>query len=145
MGDISKDISSAFSSEKIKAFINIKYTASCLNNREVEFFKPFGVSPQQYNILRILRGAKKPVKVQVVKDRLVDKSPNITRLMDKLLEKKLIQRHRCKSDRRVVFVEISILGLSLLEDVDKKGKDKYLVNLSNEEAVILSDLLDKIR
>ncbi len=145
MGDISKDISSTFSSEKIKAFINIKYTASWLNNKEVEFFKPFGVSPQQYNILRILRGAKKQVQVQVVKDRLVDKSPNITRLMDKLLEKKLIQRNRCKNDRRVVFVEISLLGLSLLENIDKKDKDKYLANLSDEEAVILSDLLDKIR
>jgi DNA-binding MarR family transcriptional regulator len=145
MGGISKDMSSTFGSEKIKAFLNIKYTASWLHNKEVIFLKPFGVSPQQYNILRILRGAKKAVKVQLVKERMIDKSPNITRLMDKLLEKKLIERYRCKDDRRVVFVNITQLGLLLLTKIDKKGKIQYLEGLTTEEAIILSDLLDKIR
>ncbi len=145
MGDISKDISSAFFSDKVKALINIKYTANWINNKEIYFFKPFGVSPQQYNILRILRGAKKPVKVQLVKERMVDKSPNITRLLDKLLAKKLINRHRCDIDRRVVFVSITEIGISLLIQIENQGEMKFLDNLSNEEAILLSDLLDKIR
>ena len=145
MGDISKDIISTFESEKNKAFINIKYTANWLHNKEVAFFRPFGVSPQQYNILNILKETKKDVKVQVIKNAMIDKSPNITRLLDKLLSKKLIERYRCKIDRRVVFVCISILGLSLLDEIDKKGETKYLNNLSEQEAIILNDLLDRIR
>ena len=64
MGDISKDIQSKFENEKIKAFINIKYTANWLNSKENDFFKPYGISPQQFNILRIVRGAKNEIKVQ---------------------------------------------------------------------------------
>ena len=71
MGDISKDIKSSFKSNKVKALINIKYTSNWLNSKENDFFKPYGISPQQYNILRILRGAKERVKVQIVKDRMI--------------------------------------------------------------------------
>ncbi|CAL2093417.1 MarR family transcriptional regulator [Tenacibaculum sp. 190524A05c] len=146
MGDISKDINSSFDSNKIKAFLNIKYTASWINTKEVEFFKPYGISPQQYNILRILRGAGEKTKVQVVKDRMVDRAPNVTRLMDKLLEKHLIERSRCDHDRRVVYVNITEEGLLLLSELDKSTADLDVINkLSEEEAGILSDLLDKIR
>ena len=106
MGDISKDIQSSFPSNKVKALINVKYTANWLSSKEVEFFKPYGISPQQFNILRILRGAKVAIKVQLVKERMIERSPNATRLMDKLLEKKLISRYRSQHDRRVVYVEI---------------------------------------
>ena len=67
MGDISKDINSKFKNNKVKALINIKYTANWLSSKEIEYFKPYGLSPQQYNILRILRGAAKPIKVQLIK------------------------------------------------------------------------------
>jgi MarR family 2-MHQ and catechol resistance regulon transcriptional repressor len=103
MGDISKDINSKFVSNKLKALINIKYTANWLNSKENDFFKPYGISPQQYNILRILRGAKDKIKVQIVKDRMIERAPNATRLMDKLCDKGLIERERCEHDRRVVF------------------------------------------
>ena len=109
MGDISKDINSTFKNDKIKALINIKYTANWIHSLENEFFRPHGISPQQYNILRILRGAGEAIKVQVIKDRMIDRAPNATRLMDKLCDKKLIDRIRCNDDRRVVF--ISILSL----------------------------------
>lgn len=145
MGDISKDIQSTFLSNKVKALINIKYTANWLSSKEVEFFKPYGISPQQFNILRILRGAKEAIKVQLVKERMIERSPNATRLMDKLLEKKLISRYRCELDRRVVYVEITKEGLVLLSDIDKAGKLSFLHNLSEDEANTLSDLLDKIR
>ena len=119
MGDISKDIKSKFTSNKVKALINIKYTSNWLSSRENEFFKPYGISPQQYNILRILRGSKDQIKVQIVKDRMIERAPNATRLMDKLCDKNLIERERCEHDRRVVYVKISEVGLDLLSSIDK--------------------------
>ncbi|EAQ41940.1 MarR family winged helix-turn-helix transcriptional regulator [Polaribacter sp. MED152] len=145
MGDISKDIKSAFKSNKLKALINIKYTSNWLNSQENEFFKPYGISPQQYNILRILRGAKAKMKVQIVKDRMIERAPNATRLMDKLCDKNLIERERCDSDRRVVYVKITQQGLALLTTIDENKNLSFLDKLSDEEAETLSNLLDKIR
>ncbi|QXP74151.1 MarR family transcriptional regulator [Tenacibaculum sp. HL-MS23] len=145
MGDISKDIKSKFPSNKVKALINIKYTANWLSSNENEFFKPYGISPQQFNILRILRGAGEAIKVQVIKDRMIERAPNATRLMDKLCEKKFIERIRCEHDRRVVYINISKQGLELLTTIDKSLNLDYLGNLTEKEAAQLSDLLDKIR
>mgnify|MGYP006086140377 FL=1 len=145
MGDISKDINSKFVSNKLKALINIKYTANWLSSKENEFFKPYGISPQQYNILRILRGAKDKIKVQIVKDRMIERAPNATRLMDKLCDKNLIERERCEHDRRVVYVKITKTGLELLSTIDDNKNLSFLENISEEEAITLSDLLDKIR
>jgi DNA-binding MarR family transcriptional regulator len=145
MGDISKDIHSKFKNSKLKALINIKYTSNWLNSRENDFFKPYGISPQQYNILRILRGAKDKIKVQIVKDRMVERAPNATRLMDKLSDKNLIERERCKQDRRVVYVKIAKLGLALLSTIDDHENLKFLEKITEEEAVTLSNILDKIR
>ena len=145
MGDISKDISSTFTNNKLKAFINIKYTANWISSIENEFFKPYGISPQQYNILRILRGALKAIKVQEIKDKMVERAPNATRLMDKLCEKKLIERVRCEHDRRVVFINISKNGLALLSKIDANTSLNFFENLTEEEATQLSALLDKLR
>lgn len=145
MGDISKDIHTTFLTEKLKALINIKYTANWLNSKEVEFFKPFGISPQQYNILRILRGAGKEIKVQIVKDRMIERAPNATRLMDKLCDKKLIKRIRCEHDKRVVYVTISKEGLRLLTKIGVLADVGFMDKLTEKEALQLSDLLDKIR
>ena len=145
MGDISKDINSKFENSKLKALINIKYTSNWLNSKENDFFKPYGISPQQYNILRILRGAKDKIKVQVVKDRMVERAPNATRLMDKLCDKNLIERDRCEHDRRVVYMKITKEGLVLLSTIDIQENFKFLDKISEEEAVTLSAILDKIR
>lgn len=145
MGDISKDIKSKFPNNKIKAFINIKYTANWLNSKENDFFKPYAISPQQFNILRILRGAGEPIKVQLIKDRMIERAPNATRLMDKLCDKKLIERVRCEHDRRVVYINISKQGIKLLTAIDASINLDFLENLSETEAGQLSDLLDKIR
>ena len=145
MGDIFKDINSSFENNKIKALVNIKFTANWINSHENEFFRPYGISPQQYNILRILRGANEPVKVQVIKERMIDRAPNATRLMDKLCEKKLIERTRCNKDRRVVYIRINESGLSLLNTIDSNSKLEFLNNLSEKEATVLSTLLDKLR
>jgi len=145
MGDLSKDINSKFKNNKVKALINIKYTANWLTSKEITFFKPHGISPQQFNILRILRGANQAVKVQVVKERMKERAPNTTRLMDKLCDKKLIERVRCEDDRRVVFVEINKKGLALLKTIDGELNIDFLNKLTENEAKILSNILDKIR
>jgi len=145
MGDISKDIKSKFTNNKVKALINLKYTSNWLSSKQNEFFKPYGISPQQYNILRILRGAKAKMKVQIVKERMIERAPNATRLMDKLCDKNLIERERCEEDRRVVFIKITNQGLELLTTIDDNKNISFLENLTEEEATVLSDLLDKIR
>ena len=146
MGDISKDIQSKFPSEKVKAFINIKFTANWINSKENEFFKPFGISPQQFNILRILRGAGKAIKVQEIKDRMIERAPNATRLMDKLCGKDFIERIPCPDDRRVVHIAITDNGLKLLKEIaENMPKNGWLSNLSEAEATQLSNLLDKVR
>lgn len=145
MGDISKDINSKFVNNKVKALINIIYTANWVNSKQNEFFKPFGISPQQFNILRILRGADEPLKVQTIKERMIERAPNATRLMDKLFDKALINRLPCREDRRVVHIEITDKGLLLLDDISKDFNEDLLENLTNKEALQLSDLLDKIR
>jgi DNA-binding MarR family transcriptional regulator len=145
MGNIGRDINSKFINNKIKALINIKYTANWINSKENDFFKQYAISPQQFNILRILRGANEPTKVQVIKDRMLERSPNATRLMDKLCEKQFIERLRCDHDRRVVYINISKQGLELLKTIDANIKLDFIENLSEEEAEQLSNLLDKIR
>lgn len=145
MGDISKDINSKFSNNKVKAMLNIIYTANWISSQQNAFFKTYGISPQQFNILRILRGAGKPLKVQTIKDRMIERAPNATRLMDKLCDKKLISRIACPEDRRVVHIEITEFGIKLLDNISMEMKDDYLDNLTEKEAGQLSDLLDKIR
>ena len=145
MGDFAKDINSSFPNNKVKALLNIIYTSNWITSHQNEYFKPFGISPQQYNILRILRGAGTELKVQVIKERMIERAPNATRLMDKLCTKELIIRHNCDNDRRVVYVEITKKGMQLLEAIASKNIDDLLDNLSENEAKNLSDLLDKIR
>lgn len=145
MGDLAKDINSTFPNNKIKALLNIIYTANWVNSRNSAYFKPFGVSQQQFNILRILKGAGKPIKMQTLKERMLERSPNATRLMDKLVDKELIERLPCPNDRRVVHINITAQGLALLNTIDLDEKDDLLKKLSDEEAKQLSDLLDKIR
>lgn len=145
MGDLSKDINSKFANDKVKAMLNIMYTANWIQSNQNSFFKPFGISPQQYNILRILRGAAEAISVQTIKDRMLERSPNATRLMDKLCDKKLIERVTCEGDRRVVHIKITRQGLELLTEIDIAKRKDQLANLTLKEARILSDLLDKIR
>jgi len=145
MGDLAKEINSTFPNQKVKALLNIKYTAGWLDQIATEMLKPHNISEQQYNILRILRGASKEITVTEVKERMIQKSPNSTRLMDKLCDKKLIDRSRCESDRRVVFVKISKKGLDLLERINMADFHSYMDRLTDEEAELLNKLLDKLR
>ncbi|MBD0832602.1 MarR family winged helix-turn-helix transcriptional regulator [Aestuariibaculum sediminum] len=145
MGDLAKEIKSKFVSQKQKALINILFTASWITSCQNEFFKPFGISPQQFNILRILRGASEPLNVKIIKDRMIDRAPNATRLMDKLCAKQLIERLPCAHDRRVVKIAITKKGLQLLESIPDDFNTNLIKDLNESEAKQLSDLLDKMR
>lgn len=145
MGDISKDIQSTFPNEHVKALINIKYTANWLDTIGNELMKPAKISVQQYNILRILRGAGEAITIKDVKERMIEKSPNATRLMDKLCDKNMIKRSRCEEDRRVVFVEITSKGLETIKKVKIEKFDAQMEKITEEEARTLNRILDKIR
>ena len=145
MGDLARDINSTFANNRIKALLNILYTANWISNHQNDFFKSFGISPQQYNILRILNGADEPLNVQVIKDRMIERSPNATRLMDKLCAKEFIVRLPCEHDRRVVKIAITENGKHLLKSIPDNFNNQLLKNLNESEAEQLSQLLDKMR
>jgi DNA-binding MarR family transcriptional regulator len=144
---IDEELKSSFKSPQQRAVVNIRYTSNFLGNIQNHFMSRYDLSMAQFNILRILRGAKDMINVNTVKDRMIEKSPNTTRLMDKLIDKGLIERTRCTEDRRVVYVKISEQGLELLAEMDKDHDVNSLIqaNLTDEEASTLSDLLDKVR
>lgn len=131
-----------------KAVINVLYTNNWLQSMQVEIFKPFDLTLQQYNVLRILRGQyPNPITVIAIIERMLDKMSNASRLVDKLLAKELVIRKLCPHDRRAVDVIITEKGLELLDELDalqNQWEDK-LHGLSESEALQLSELLDKMR
>lgn len=146
---IEEAINTKFKSPQIKAIINLRFTSNYISANQNAFMSKFGLSMPQFNILRILRGAGEEITVNTVKERMIEKSPNTTRLMDKLIDKGFIARTRCNEDRRVVYVKISENGLDLLSEIDKDLEKNDLmltsINLTDQEANLLSDLLDKLR
>ena len=145
--EISKEINTKFASSNIKALVNIRHTNNWMASLQNKYMSKYDLSMPQFNILRILRGAKTKLNVNTVKDRMIEKSPNTTRLMDKLCDKKLIERFRNEKDKRIIEVKITKKGLDLLSiiDVDFEKELVFVNNLSEEEAETLSYLLDKIR
>ncbi len=140
-------VKTKFVSPQVKAMVNVRITSNYIAAEQNKFMQNFGISMAQFNILRILRGANEPLTINTIKDRMIEKSPNTTRLMDKLIEKTLIERFGCKEDRRQSYVQITKIGLKVLENIDHQGFDTSLNanGLSPEEANQLSDLLDKLR
>jgi DNA-binding MarR family transcriptional regulator len=131
-----------------KTLVNILYTSSWLNNHTTHFFKPYQITTQQYNILRILRGQyPHPASVNLLIERMLDKMSNASRLVDKLLVKGFVERKTCEKDKRQVDVLISSTGLMLLEKLDKDMDELFsrLHRISEAEAMHLNDLLDKLR
>jgi DNA-binding MarR family transcriptional regulator len=131
-----------------KAVINLLYTANWLIDKNNSFFKEFGITNQQFNILRILRGQHpKKISGAEIKSRMIDKNSDVSRLLDRLIAKKLIEKSQCPNDKRAADVMITQSGLDLLELIDKKmdQTDSAVMNLSSQEAEQLSLLLDKSR
>ncbi|MFV0248847.1 MAG: transcriptional regulator, SarA/Rot family [Tenacibaculum sp.] len=144
MTNITRELNSKFCSDKIKAYINIRYAAYWTNCREYEFFKPYGISFQQYNILKILSSEKEPIKVQIIKNKMIGRVPKATRLMDKLYYKKLIDKLRSENDKRIAYIAITGQGLKLLHKIESNLVIGFLNNFSEEEITQLNYLLDKL-
>lgn len=149
MGTIGDEIKQKkFKSVHHKMLINLVYTTNWLNTIQMREFKIYGLSVQQYNILRILRGqGEKAVNLGLIQERMLDKNSNASRLIEKLRLKKLIDRQEAKEDRRQVDISITPKGLELLAKIDiaLEDSEKKYHTLSEQEADELSNLLDKLR
>jgi DNA-binding MarR family transcriptional regulator len=140
--------STKFEDNYQKAVININYTQSWLSNHLRSEFEKFNLTMQQFNILRILRGQyPKPATVNLLKERMLDKMSDASRIVDRLVQKELVSRCTNTCDRRAVDIRISDKGLEILSNIDVEFKTKDLIkgNLTEDEAGKLSDLLDKMR
>ncbi len=145
---LEKDISQrSFRNDHQKGVINLIYTYNWMNEKMKFFFNKEGITGQQYNILRILRGAAKPLSTLQIRDRMLDKMSDTSRIVDRLVLKGLAKKNICKNDKRLVDVSISPKGKKLLEKIDKHENewDAFLSNLSQAEARTLNNLLDKVR
>ena len=148
MAKIDDEIKTKFVNDKHRFITNLIYTSTWFQNGFADFLRPFNLSSPQFNILRILRGAKDWVSMNDIKQLMMDKSPNATRLSDKLLEKEFVKRKRSEEDRRVVYLSITQKGLDLLEEIDHADNvffNTAMDNFSEEEARMISDILDRIR
>jgi len=145
---LEKDISQkTFRNDYQKGIINLIYTYNWMNEKMKSVFDKEGITGQQYNILRILRGAGKPISTLQIRERMLDKMSDTSRIVDRLVIKELAQKNTCKNDKRLVDVSITLKGKKLLEKIDRYENDMDAIfgNLSAAEAKTLNTLLDKIR
>ncbi|MBD3402686.1 MarR family transcriptional regulator [candidate division GN15 bacterium] len=129
-------------------FANLFRTFDRLNSELSQVLKEFGISEPQFNALRILRGAGEPLSCHEIGERMITRVPDITRLLDRLEQRGLIERRRSESDRRVIFVSISADGRALLKRLDRpvaKYQRERLAHLSERERTQLVRLLGKLR
>lgn len=131
-----------------KLVVNLLYTHGYLVSAQNSVLKPYELSPEQYNVLRILRGQNGvPTTVSSIQDRMLNKMSNASRLVDKLKLKGLIERQECLSDRRQVDIIITEKGLQVLEDIQPQldGSNHRIINLDQDEVELMNSLLDKLR
>ena len=145
--DVLKSTAPMDNSKKI--IMNIIYTQNVITENFNEILKPYDISSEQFNVLRILRGQKgNPANMCVIQERMLAKTSNTTRLVDKLLLKELVTREVCPENRRKIEVLITPKGLNLLEELEPKVKlheQSFSKNLSEEEMMQLNELLEKFR
>ncbi len=148
MKTIEEAIQSRFRNEQHKALVNILYTAKFIESKVQKYIKPYQITMQQYNILRIIRGAGgKPVSLKYIKERMLDKMPDASRIVDKLYKKDLLKRKECPQDRRSVDITITQKGIELLEAIDKHASeiDNICKALNETELQKLNYLLNLLR
>jgi len=137
-----------FKNEWQKATVNLIYTHNWVNGKFKKFLKSYGITHQQFNVLRILRGQfPEPISTSIIRKRMLDKMSDASRIVDRLCKKGLVERQTCPTDKRLVDVIINEEGLKLLSEIDMH-QDKIDIaknGLTEEEAALLSDLLDKMR
>src|ERR1044071_5214232 len=146
---IDQDISQTkFRSEHQKATLNILYTYNWITERTKDLFASEDITPQQFNILRILRGsAPKPLSTLQIRERMLDKMSDTSRIVDRLVTKGLVKKVTCGKDKRLVDITITEPGQQLLQRLDAEGDhiDDIMSALTEQEAETLSQLLDKLR
>lgn len=131
-----------------RATLNLLYTHNWVEDKVRRFLKPYGITPQQFNVLRILRGQfPEPITTSIIRERMLDKMSDASRIVDRLCKKELVERTVCESDKRLVDIRISQGGLDLLSQIDSKSDylDIAQKNLTEAEAQQLGNLLDKLR
>lgn len=132
-----------------KVILNLSFSRSVIADRFLEILKPFDLSSEQYNVLRILRGQKgKPANMSVIQERMISKNSNTTRLVDKLIIKKFVIRKICPSNKRKMEITITDKGLELLKKLDPiviAHENNLASNLTTEELTQLNNLLEKYR
>lgn len=132
-----------------KTMLNIMYAQNMMAEKFSELLKPFDISSEQFNVLRILRGQKgKPANMCLIQERMLAKTSNTTRLVDKLLLKELVTRDICPDNRRKMEVMITKKGLALLTTLDPKveaHENHFASNLNHDELQLLNSLLEKFR
>lgn len=137
-----------FRSSGQKAMLNIMFTYGWINERIKNILAPEDITPQQYNILRILRGSfPQPLSTLQIRERMLDRMSDTSRIVDRLVAKQLVKKVICAKDRRLVDVTITDKGQSLLKKLDTEVNDMENIsrNLTNKEAETISALLDKLR
>ncbi|GAB3826306.1 MarR family winged helix-turn-helix transcriptional regulator [Pontibacter rugosus] len=137
-----------FKNDYRRLMANLLFTNNWLNQQMTPFFKELGLTLQQHNVLAILRGQHpEPVCFGDIQNRMVDRNSNVTRLIDKLIEKSYVTRDICQSNRRMIEVRITEKGVEKLQEVDTRFPELFarFENLSPDEAVMASNLLDKLR
>lgn len=137
-----------FRNEYHKAYVNILYTANWIYEFQSQILKPLDITTQQFNILRILRGQHpKPATIKILKERMLDKMSDASRIVEKLRMKGFVERNTNAANRREVDVHITENGLSVLSKLDEYNKlmDEFLSHLNESEITALNDLLDKMR
>ncbi len=137
-----------FNSEMQKLVLNISVTSSWLNSIIAEKLKPYDISPPQYNVLRILKGKYPECYCnQEITQRMIDKSSNATRIVDKLVDKRLVNRVEDRNDRRSVNIKITNKGIKLLEEIDKVpfSNNTKMKDFNEEKAKIMNEWLDELR
>ena len=147
MAKIDEEIKGKFKNNKQRFIANLVFTSNWFRNLVGEHLKPYNISFQQLNILRILREAKDWISMNDLKNLMIEKSPNATRLSDKLIAKGFIERKRSEVDRRVVYLAITDNGIELLEAINTISDNymEFMTRITEEEAKQVSDILDKIR
>jgi len=136
-----------FTSVQQRLMVNLLFTNNWLQGEMKAFLKESDVTIQQYNILRILRGAQKPISTSIIRNRMIDKMSDTTRLINRLQKKSWVTKVTCPKDKRLVDIQITQAGLALLERIDQKSSriDTLLNHLTEEESNKLNTLLDKLR
>jgi DNA-binding MarR family transcriptional regulator len=137
-----------FKDEYHKLAVNLQFTANWLSAKHTKAFRHFGISPQQFNVLRILRGQyPKPSSLLLIRERMLDKESNASRLIDKLVNAGLTERIQCPNDRRQVEITISQKGLELLDQINPAVEqiNSSMKCLDEQDAATLNLLLDKLR